>query len=100
VIASATAAAATISTAIAAVSIVMPVASLVTSRSRRALKAGCRADMVGIASRGPTDIGRLSLDTSAHQTHADNPFSETSDYLRLFRSSSDEGSHEHDKAGC
>ena len=78
----------------------MPVASLVRSRSRRTLKAGCRADMVGIAGRGPTDIGRLSLNTSAHQTHADNPFSETSGYLRLFRSRGQEGSHEHDKAGC
>jgi hypothetical protein len=39
---------------------VMHVASLVTSWSRRALKAGCRAGMVGIADRKPTDIGWLS----------------------------------------
>ena len=59
-IANVTAATATISTAITAVSTVMHVASLVTSRSRRALKAGCRADVVGIAGREPTDIGWLS----------------------------------------
>jgi hypothetical protein len=60
VIVNATAAAATISTAIAAVSTVMHVANLVTSWSRRALKAGCRAGMAGIADRKPTDIGWLS----------------------------------------
>jgi hypothetical protein len=60
VIVNATAAAVTISTAIKAVSTVMHVASLVTSRSRRALKAGRRAGMVGIAGRESTDIGWFS----------------------------------------
>jgi hypothetical protein len=60
VIVNATAAAAAISTAITAVSTVMHVASLVTSRSGRALKAVCRAGMVGIAGRESADIGWFS----------------------------------------
>ena len=72
-IVNATAAAATISTAVAAVSTVMHVASLVTNWSRRALKAGCRAGMVGIAGREPTDIGWLSLNAKANRTSSRRP---------------------------
>jgi hypothetical protein len=67
VIVNATAAAATTSTAIIAASTVAHVASLVTIRSRLTLKAGCRAGMVGIASREPADIGSFLLYTLAHQ---------------------------------
>ena len=80
-IANATAAAATISTAIAAVSTVMHVASLVTSWSRRALKAGCRAGIVGIADREPTDIGWLSSTQKRTRTPSRSLLSETSGYF-------------------
>jgi hypothetical protein len=53
----ATATAAAMKTAIAAASTVMQVATLVTSPSRRALKAARRAGRVGIAGRESNDIG-------------------------------------------
>jgi hypothetical protein len=59
--AKATAAAATIVTAVAAASTVMAVASLRSSQSRRALVAPCRDGMVGIAGRKAIDIGSLAL---------------------------------------
>jgi hypothetical protein len=58
-----TAAAATISTATAAASTVMQVASLVKSQSRRARWAPRRAGSVGIAGRPLTDIGWPSSTT-------------------------------------
>jgi hypothetical protein len=60
VIVNATAAAATIRTATVAESTVMQVASLVTSHSRRALKAARRGGTTGIAGRESTGIGWLS----------------------------------------
>jgi hypothetical protein len=52
----ATAAAATIRTAIAAVSTVTEVASLASSHVRRVLKAACLGGMIGIAGRGSTGM--------------------------------------------
>jgi hypothetical protein len=54
VIANATAAAATINTAMAAASTEMQVASYLTSESRWTLRAACRAGTVGIAGRKST----------------------------------------------
>jgi hypothetical protein len=81
VIVNATAAAATISTAIAAVSTVMHVASLVTSWSRRALKAGCRAEMVGIADREPTNMDGSPQTQKRTRTPSRSLLSETSGYF-------------------
>ena len=56
VIVKATAAAATIRTAVAAVSTVTEVASLASSQVRRVLKAACLGGMIGIAGRGSTGM--------------------------------------------
>ena len=61
VIAKATAAAATISTANTAVNTEIQVATLRKSQSRRALKAPCRGGTVGIAGRRAGDIGLRAL---------------------------------------
>jgi hypothetical protein len=53
----ATAAAATITTAVAAVSTVTEVATLARSQARRVLKAACLGGTIGIAGREATGIG-------------------------------------------
>ena len=66
----ATEAAATIRTAVAAVSTVMAVASLRSSQSRRALEAPCRGGTVGIAGRKATDIGSPAYSEAAARNPA------------------------------
>jgi hypothetical protein len=94
----ATAAAATIRTAIAAVSTVTQVAILVTNQSRRALKGARRAGTVGNAGRETTDIGwPSSTQTRGKRTPAVELRALAA--LALFRGAGQESGHQHDEAG-
>ena len=68
----ATAAAATIRTAVAAVRTVTQVASLASSQVRRVLKATCLGGTIGMAGRGSTGMEAL-LDANAQETHTGSP---------------------------
>lgn len=94
----ATAAAATIKTAIAAERTVMQVASLATNQSRRALKACLRTGKAGSAGRESSDIRWLSSTQAPRKRPpTPRPF-EPSGLARLFCGAGQERGHEHDES--